>query len=96
MTEHMPENHQYVQGWSVDYFLEWAEQQHERVVHYYFQQLFKQATHPEQAYKSCMGIQSLKRQYGLTRLVNACKRATEYDQYRYKVLENILRKGVDK
>lgn len=95
VTEHMPERHQYVRGWSADYFLEWAGQQHERV-HYFMEQLFKQATHPEQAYKSCMGIQSLKRQYGLTRLVNACKRAMEYDQYRYKVLENILRKGVDK
>lgn len=95
VTEHMPPNHQYVQGWSVEKFTGWAEKQHERV-HYFILQLFERANHPEQAYKSCMGIQNLKRQYGRERLVNACKRAMEFDQYKYKVLANILKKGVDK
>lgn len=94
VDEHMPPNHKYVKGWSVEYFTNWAGQQHERV-HYFVEQLFKNASHPEQAYKSCMGIQGLKRKYGLERLVKACRRAMVFGHYRYKVLDNILRKGID-
>ncbi len=92
--EHMPAGHRYVKGWSLEYFTSWAKQRDERIYHF-IEKLFKQAPHPEQAYKSCMGIQSLERQYGLKRLVNACKRAMEFDQYRYQVIRNILKKGMD-
>ena len=95
VDDHMPERHQYVNSWSVEYFTDWGKQQDERVYHF-IKKLFEQAPHPEHAYKSCMGIQSLKRQYGLKRLVKACQRAMEFNQYKYKILENILRKGVDK
>lgn len=49
----------------------------------------------EQAYKSCVGILALGKRYGNQRLINACKRAIEYDMYNYKSIEMIIKRGLD-
>lgn len=95
IDDHMPETHRYVKGWSMAYFIEWAETQDQRI-HYFVKRLFENAPHPEHVYKSCAGLQSLKRRYGLKRLIKACQRAMEFDQYKYKIVESILKKGIDK
>jgi hypothetical protein len=52
--------------------------------------------HPEQAYKSCMGVLSLAKKVGNERLTNACARALDYEIYNYKIVQSILEKGFDK
>ena len=42
-----------------------------------------------------MGIISLAKKYGDTRVNNACKRALSYGLYKYKAVKNILDKGLD-
>ena len=51
--------------------------------------------HPEQAYKVCMGILSLARQYDRQRLDKACKRAISFELYTYKGIKNILEKKLE-
>jgi hypothetical protein len=42
-----------------------------------------------------MGVLSLAKKVGENRLINACKRAIEYNLYNYKTVLNILEKGLD-
>jgi hypothetical protein len=58
--------------------------------------ILEKKQHPEQAYKSCMGVLSLKKKVGEERLINACTRALEYGLYNYKIVQSILEKGLDK
>jgi hypothetical protein len=51
--------------------------------------------YPEQAYKSCMGLQQLYNQYQQQSFEKACKRATQYERYGYLVVKNILEKGLE-
>ena len=52
-------------------------------------------THPEQAYKACQGILALERKVGRERLINACKRAIEYENYSYQAIKSILENKYD-
>jgi hypothetical protein len=52
--------------------------------------------HPEQGYKSCVGILSFAKRVGKERLNNACKRALVYQSCNYNSIKSILDKGLDK
>ena len=52
--------------------------------------------HPEQAYKSCLGILAYEKKVGKNRLVNACRRALDYKIYNFKTIQNILENNLDK
>lgn len=94
LLSHMPENHQFMQGWNVEAFLAWA-QAEDHIIHQYVEQVFAQRAHPEQAFRSCWGIQRLGKIYGIQRLKYACIRAMTFEQYGYKILESILRQNLD-
>jgi len=51
--------------------------------------------HPQQAYRSCLGILRLGKSYGDTRLEAACQRALMLGSYRYKSIESILKHRLD-
>ncbi len=42
-----------------------------------------------------MGVLSLVKKVGEERLINACKRALEYNIHNYKIIQNILERGLD-
>jgi len=94
LNEHLPATHQFVRQWDAQTFLDNA-----RVVgtacQAYVQQVLDQRHHPEQAYKTCMGILSLTT-YGNERLEKACQRALDFEVYSYHTLKNMLEKGWDK
>lgn len=46
--------------------------------------------HPEQAYKSCVGILSYAKKAGNESLNLACRRADQYCSYSYRTIKNIL------
>lgn len=52
--------------------------------------------HPQQAYRSCLGILRLAKAYGDERLEAACRRALILGSHRYKSIELILRHGLDR
>lgn len=59
-------------------------------------QIIESRNHPEQAYKSCLGILSFEKKVGTERLVNACKRALDFKIYNFKNIQNILDNSLDK
>lgn len=92
---HMPPQHRYVTEWSPAFFMEKAKAV-DPIVEYFISQVLARRQHPEQAYKSCMGILSFTKRVGNTRLINACKRANEIGYYNYKIIDDILKKNLDK
>ncbi len=95
VKEHMPTGHREHMEWNPSRILRWAEKVGEStksVVH----TIMHSRKHPEQGYRSCLGILRLSKNYGSQRLESACQRAVEYGEFRYKYIQTILEKGLDK
>lgn len=92
---HMPPQHLYVTEWSPPFFIEKAKAI-DPVVEHYISQVLAKKQHPEQSYKSCMGILSFAKRVGNIRLIKACKRANDIGYYNYKIIEDILKNNLDK
>lgn len=93
--EHLASAHRFVSDWTPERFLSWASGIHEDV-HLYILKILDRKQHPEQAYKSCVGILSFAKKVGNERLIKACQRALGYGMYNYKIIQRILEKGLDK
>ena len=91
---HMPSTHQYVKGWNAQYFIHWGKSKSE-LIGRYIERVIKKRAYPEQAYKSCMGLQQLYKQYPQESFEKACQRAITYERYGYLVIKNILEKGLE-
>lgn len=92
--QHMPSYHRFVSEWSSEKFISWASHIGEDCKTYITKILDKKQ-HPEQSYKSCLGILHLAKKVSNTRLNNACRRALGYQAYNYKMIVRILEKGWD-
>ena len=93
--EHLASAHRFVSDWTPERFLSWASSIHEDV-QLYILKILDRKQHPEQAYKSCVGILSFAKKVGNERLIKACQRALGYGIYNYKTIQSILEKGMDK
>lgn len=93
--DHMASSHRFVSDWTAEKFLSWASKIHEDV-NLYILKILDRKQHPEQAYKSCIGILSFAKKVGNERLIKACQRALGYGVYNYKTIQTILEKGMDK
>lgn len=92
--EHLASTHRFVSDWTPERFITWAEAIHEDVKCYILKVLDRKQ-HPEQAYKSCVGILGFAKKVGNERLTKACQRALGYGIYNYKTIQNILEKNLD-
>ena len=92
--EHMASTHRFVSDWTPERFLNWAATIHDDV-RLYILKILDRKQHPEQGYKSCVGILSFAKKVGNERLINACQRALGYGIYNYKTIQSILEKGMD-
>ena len=92
--EHLASTHRFVSEWTPERFLSWASTIHEDVK-LYILKILDRKQHPEQAYKSCIGILSFAKKVGNERLIKACQRALGYGIYNYKTIQSILEKGMD-
>ena len=79
---------------SPEKFTSWADGIHEDVK-LYILKILDRKQHPEQGYKSCVGILSFAKKFGNERLIKACQRALGYGIYNYKTIQTILEKGMD-
>lgn len=94
IKEHLASTHRFVTEWTPQRFIDWAASIDDNVKQVIIK-IFEKKQHPEQAYKSCMGILSLRKKAGDQRLAKACRRALEYGIYNYKIVQSILEKGLD-
>ena len=94
LPEHMPESHRRHQEWTPGRLLKWAETiglATRGVV----QWQFDHRPHPEQGYRSCLGLLNLARKYGDARLEAACNRALGMGAPTRKRVLSILKAKLD-
>jgi transposase len=94
VAEHMPPSHQKYQEWSPDRFITWAHTIGPHTAQL-VQAMFDSRKHPQQAYRSCMGILRLAKRYSDERLEAACQRALAAGIHSYKGVKNILDAKLD-
>jgi transposase len=87
--EHMPSHHRFVSDWNPERLINWAKNigEHVQIV---VEHILARAQHPEQGYKTCLGILNLAKKFGKDRLNKACKRAVNFQHFSYKGIKNIL------
>jgi transposase len=93
-TDHLASAHQFMTEWTPQRFINWGASIDEPVKEFIIR-LLEQRLHPEQAYKSCLGVLSFAKKVGDDRLSAACKRAIDYNIYSYRIIQTILQKGLD-
>jgi len=95
IKDHMPSQHQFVMDWNSEKFINWAKNIGTDTEEF-IKEIFRRKAHPEQGYKSCLGILNFKAKVGKERLNRACKRALYYQSISYYAIKNILEKQLDK
>jgi transposase len=58
--------------------------------------ILRDRPHPEQGYRSCLGILRLEKRYGAVRLEAACQRALQVGARSYRNVAGILERGLDR
>lgn len=92
--DHMPVKHQKHAEWTPERMLTWAQKTGPGCRHL-AELIMHNRQHPEQAYRSVLGIIRLKEQWGPERLDAACQIAAQAGALSYKSVASILKKGLD-
>lgn len=92
---HLAPAHQKVAGWNAPRFLGWAAQvgpqTHAAIGH-----ILQARAHPQQGYRTALGILRLAKTYGPERLEAACERARRIHAVTYRSIDSILKNGLDR
>jgi len=89
IADHLPSSHSYMLGLTPDQFIQWGKTINDEVA-IYLERLIGSKNHPEQAFKSCQGIQSLSRKLGKDKLIAACHTGLELRVYNYMFIKNVM------
>lgn len=92
---HMPERHRKQQQWTPGRLKNWAKDIGPAVLLWVDTQL-KAKAHPEQAYRVCLGLLNLSREYPAQRLEAACHIANREGLRRLKQVKSILKSNRDR
>ena len=92
--EHMPKAHQKHLEWTPSRIVGWAATVGISTAKL-AEAILAERRHPEQGYRSCLGILRLGKKYGNTRLEAACERALCAGARSYRHVESILKHGLD-
>lgn len=94
-TEHMPKAHQAQAEWSPSRLVRWANTIGPQTASL-VEAIIAERRHPEQGYRSCLGILRLSKKYGAERLEAACARAVAVGARSYRHVDSILKNGLDR
>ncbi len=95
LSAHMPASHRAHRQWTPAKLIGWGERigaATGAVVRWQMEH----RPHPEQGYRSCLGLMRLARQYGDERLEAACARAQSIRAPHYRSVKSILECGLDR
>jgi len=95
LKEHMPAAHQKYLEWTPSRMITWAQKIGPATAQL-VKTIIESRTHPEQAYRSCLGILRLEKHYPKERLEKASKRALKFGAHSFRSLKNILSAGLDR
>jgi transposase len=95
LEEHRPKSHQKYLQWTPGRMVDWAKSigpDCGKLV----ETILEDRPHPEQGFRSCLGIIRLGKAVGLTRLEAACRRALHFHTCSYQSVKSILEKQLDR
>lgn len=92
---HMPKSHRAHLEWTPSRLVRWAETIGPRAGAL-TAAILEARPHPEQGYRSCLGLMRLAKRYGPERLDAACARALTAGALSYKHVDSILKHGLDR
>jgi transposase len=92
---HMPESHRRHAEWTPGRIVSWAGKTGPATARL-VEAVMAARPHPEQGFRSCLGIVRLGDRYGKERLEAACTRALAVRAHSYRSIESILRSGLDR
>ena len=95
LKEHMPQKHQKYVEWTPERLIRWAGQIGPQTAEL-IEKVMDARTHPQQGFRSCLGILRLGKGYGEDRLEAAAKRANQIGGRSYKSVASILKNGLDR
>lgn len=95
LAEHMPRAHRHYADWTPQRLIAWAERSGAATATV-VRTLMERRAHPQQGYRSALGILRLGKEYGAERLEAACRRALHLGTLSYRSLESILRHGLER
>jgi transposase len=94
LAEHMPKAHQRYLQWTPSRIIQWAAKTGP-FTQQLVTEIMKRRAHPEQGFRSCLGVMRLGKRYTPQRLEKACERAVVIETYTFKSIESILKNGLD-
>ena len=94
VKQHMPKSHQQWAKWSPQRFINWAEKIGPHTAQL-IEQILNSRKHPQQGFRSCLGILRLAKNYDDQRLEAACQRALSIGSTSYKSVASILKYNLD-
>ena len=95
IPEHMPSSHRRYGEWTPAKIREEAARIGP-MLSMLVEKIIEGRPHPEQGYRSCLGIIGLEKRFGTERLEAAALRALEIEARNYPSVKSILEKGLDK
>jgi transposase len=94
LREHMPKAHQAYLEWTPTRLVRWAQKSGPSTAQL-VEQILQTRPHPQQGFRSCLGLMRLGKSYGDERLEAACKRSLQLKSYSYQSVKSILKNGLD-
>jgi transposase len=95
VAEHMPASHRSYAEWTPQRLIRWAEKTGPAAASV-VQSILERRAHPQQGFRSALGIMRLGKSFGEERLEAACRRALTLGACSYKSIASILRQGLDR
>jgi transposase len=94
LAEHMPQAHRQYASWTPERLVRWAEHTGPSTARL-VATLLASRKHPQQGFRSCLGIMRLGKTYTAQRLEAACRRALALGAVSFKSVQSILKSGLD-
>jgi len=94
LRDHMPAHHQFRDDWTPDRITARAARVGPNVA-IFVEVAMRSRKHPEQGYRTCLGVIRLADKFGRDRLDAACSRALEINARSYSSLLSILKNGLE-
>ena len=94
VAEHMPRAHREHAKWTPERIINWAKK-NGKFTGKLAENIIASRKHPEQGFRSCLGIIRLAKHYSNERLEKACQRALAIGAYSYKSVQSILKNNLD-
>jgi len=95
VPEHMPQSHRHYAEWTPQRLIAWAEKTGPATASV-VRTVLERRAHPQQGFRSALGIMRLGKSFGEERLEAACRRALKLGACSYKSIDSILRQGLDR